>query len=113
MNPEHGVENGGRGFVHDEVRDHQLAVMKELATRYEVEGVELDFAAAPGGCPFCLNLDEAADHASLMTEFVGEVAEMVRGREGEPGQIGARIYPTEEMNRQCGLDVRTWLSEGW
>lgn len=26
--------------------------------------------------------------------------------------IGARIFPTEELNRQTGLDVDTWLREG-
>ena len=52
MDSEHAVANGGGGFMHHEVRDHQLAVLEELATEYEVEGVELDFAASPGGSPF-------------------------------------------------------------
>ena len=26
--------------------------------------------------------------------------------------IGARVYPTEELNLKTGLDVRTWLREG-
>ena len=112
MNPEHGVENDGRGFVHAEVRDHQLAILEELATRYDTDGVELDFAAAPGGCPFCLKLDEAADQAHLLTGFVRDVAAAVRGRPGGPGVVGARVYPTVELNQRAGQDVHTWLSEG-
>ena len=37
---------------------------------------------------------------------------MVRQRPGEAGHVGARVYPTEEMNLAQGLDVRTWLNEG-
>ena len=37
---------------------------------------------------------------------------MVRNRPGGPGQIGARIYPTLELNQKTGLDVQTWLREG-
>ena len=47
-----------------------------------------------------------------MTDFVRNVAEMVRNRPGGPGLIGARIYPTLELNRKTGLDVQTWLQEG-
>ena len=31
MAPEHALNTGGRGFVHPEVRDHQRAILKELA----------------------------------------------------------------------------------
>ena len=109
---EHAVANGGRGFVHAEVRDHQLAVLEELATAYPVEGVELDFAASPGGSPFWFRPEDAEAHTSVMTDFVRHVSERVRGRSGGPGQIGARVYPTEELNLRTGLDVSTWLREG-
>ena len=113
MNPEHNVAEGGRGFVHTEVRDHQHAIIEELATRYDAEGIELDFAASPGGCPFCLNPDEAPEHASLMTDFVRDASATVRGRPGQPGLLGARVYPTVELNQRAGLDVETWLAKGY
>ena len=112
MAPEHAVATGGRGFVHPEVRDHQFAALEELAKDYAVEGVELDFAASPGGSPFWLKWEDAAEYTPVMTDFVRKVAEMVRGRPGKPGEIGARVYPTEELNLKAGLDVRTWLREG-
>ena len=110
--PQYAVPAGGRGYVHPEVRDHQFAVLEELAKRYPVEGVELDFAAAPAGTSFWLKSEDAAEYTPVMTDFVRKVAEMVRSRPGEPGQIGARVYPTEEMNLKTGLDVQTWLAEG-
>ena len=112
MDPAHDVASGGRGFVNREVRDHQLAVLKELATEYATEGVELDFAAAPGGSSFWLRDEDVAENTPVMTEWVREVSSMVRGRPGEPGQVGARVYPTEEMCLGKGLDVRAWLKEG-
>ena len=112
MNPDHSVANGGRGFVHTEVGDHQRAVVEELATSYDTEAVELDFSAAPGGCAQCLNPDEAPEQASVLTDFVRDCAAAVRGRSGDPGLLGARIYPTPDLNRRAGLDVETWLAEG-
>jgi len=112
MDPDHSVSNGGRGFVHTEVSDHQRAVVEELATSYNTEAVELDFSAAPGGCPHCLNPDEAPEQSSVLTGFVRDCAATVRGRSGGPGLLGARVYPTPDLNRRAGLDVETWLTEG-
>jgi hypothetical protein len=112
MNPDHSVAKGGRGFLHPQVRDHQYAQLEELATRYAVDGVELDFAAAPGGDTFCLAPAEALEHASVLTDFVRDVAAMVRQRPGSPGQVGVRVYPSEELNERAGLEVATWLQEG-
>ena len=112
MDPAHDVATGGRGFMNAEMRDHNYAVLQELATDYSTEGVELDFAAAPGGSSFCFTPEDARDGAPVMTEWVRKVSGMVRGRPGGAGQVGARVYPTEAMNRAAGLDVGTWLNEG-
>ena len=111
MDPKFRVPEG-RGMAHQEVRDHQFAVLEELATAYEVEGVELDFAAAPGGMPLCLRPEDVEEYTPVLTDYVRRISGMVRGRAGKPGQVGARVYPTEAMCRERGLDVRTWLNEG-
>ena len=112
MNPNFRVPEGGRGMAHPEVRDHQFDILKELATEYDVEGVELDFAAAPGGMPMILRKEDAPEFTPVLTDYVAKISEMVRGRPGGAGQIGARVYPTESMNLAQGLDVRTWLKQG-
>jgi hypothetical protein len=109
LDARYALAQGGRGFVHPEVRAHQLGVLEELLTRYEVEGVELDFAAAPGGSAFWLRPEDAAEHAATMTGFVRQVAHLAQSR-GK--QVGARIYPTAELNLKTGLAVETWLQEG-
>jgi hypothetical protein len=106
------LAGGGRGYVHEEMRDHQFGVLEELATRYPTEGVELDFAATPGGGSYWFEVDDVEEHTPLMTDYIRRISQMVRQRPGQPGQVGARIYPTEELNLKTGLDVRAWLDEG-
>jgi hypothetical protein len=113
LDPKYKLNEGGRGYMHQEYRDHQFAVLKELAVDYPAEGVELDFAAPPGGSSYCFRREDAKEGTDILTEWVKTVVEMVRGRPGRPGEIGARVYPTLEMNEAAGLDVRTWLKEGF
>ena len=112
IDPAHEIANGGRGWMHAEVRDHQFAVMEELATEYATDGIELDLAAAPGGSSYCFRDEDLQEGTPLLTEWVRRVSAMARNRPGTAGQVGARVYPTEEINRAKGLDVRTWLREG-
>jgi len=111
MDPEHRLENGGGGLAHQEVRDHQFAVVEELVTEYATDGVELDFAL-PGGGPRVLRPGDVESHTPVLTEYVAMISEMVRSRKGGPGQVGVRVLPTEETNVEQGLDVRAWLREG-
>ena len=103
-----GLPNTRGDFAHAEVRDHQLAVLTELATDYSVEGLELDFAFSP----YHFMPDQAEKGVPVMTEYVKKISEMVRGRPGSPGQVGARVLPTEEMCLNGGLDVRAWMEQG-
>jgi hypothetical protein len=105
------VANGGKGLGEFEVRDYQFAVLRELATSYDTQGVELDLAA-PGGTAWFFPQGEGEDYAPVMTEYLGEIAAMVRGRPGAPGVVGVRVYPTEEMCLRHGLDVRAWFEAG-
>ena len=112
MNKKLQVPEGGRGIAHPEIRDHQFAVLEELATQYNVEGVELDFAAAPGGMPPLLRAEDVTEFTPVITDYIRKISKMVRSRSGKPGQLGARVYPTEQMCQKQGLDVQTWLREG-
>ncbi len=111
IDPAHKVPEG-RGFAHPEVRDHQGAVLKELATEYPTDGIELDFAAPPGGGPFPLRPEDVPEYTPVITEWVRSISETVHNRPGKPGIVGARVYPTEEMCLNNGFDVRTWLKQG-
>ena len=112
MDPTHMVSKGGRGLAHPEVRDYLHSVLEELITKYDIEGVELDFSAAPAAVDWFFRREEAAENTPLLTEFIREIAAMVRGRKNKPCLIGARVFPTEGINVERGLDVRGWLREG-
>ena len=112
MKKQYLLKEGGRGLAHQEVRDHQFQVLQELATEYDLEGVELDFAAAPGGMQQLLREEDVAEFTPVLTDYVKKISRMVRQRPGEAGHVGARVYPTESMNLAHGLDVRTWLKFG-
>ncbi len=102
----------GRGLAHQEVRDHQFAVLSELANDYATDGLELDFAAAPGGAPLLIRPDDAAEYTPVLTDHVRKIAEMTHNSSKGRKVLGARVYPTEAMNLKYGLDVQTWLKEG-
>ena len=105
-------EIGGRGLADAKARNDQFNVLQEIATQYPVEGLELDFASSPGGGPAYLRSEDVAEHTATLTEYIKSLSQMVRNRPGGPGQIGVRVYPTEEMNLAKGLDVREWLNDG-
>jgi hypothetical protein len=109
MDPAHNLANGGGGLAHVEVRAHIVEVVRELAVEYETDGIELDFAL-PGGAPNILRKEDVKATTPVLTDYVEELAELVRGQQG--GVVGARVLPTEAMNLAQGLDVRTWLERG-
>ncbi len=109
MNPKFKVTEGGRGLAHPELREHQFAVLEELVTRYGVDGIELDFAAAPGGMPPIVRKEEAKAFTPVLTEYTGRIARMARARRGKPCHVAARVYPAEAMCLAQGMDVRAWL----
>ena len=107
-----GFQAGGGGFQernadfsHQAVRDVRFAMIEELAN-YPVEGIEFDFAFTP----FYFKPSEIKDHTPLMTNYVRHLSEMIRSK-GKNRIVGARVFPTESMNRSLGLDVKTWLAE--
>ncbi len=113
MDPDHQLKSGGRGFVHPEVRDHQFAVLEELAKNYPVEGVELDLAAPPGGSSYYFREEDVEIYTPVMTQWVRKVSAMVRNRPGKSGQVGARVYPTEAINLAKGLRRAHLASRGF
>ena len=105
------VANGGRYFAEAEVRDHLAAIARELVLDYPSDGLELDFAIANGSRASFLQPDDVDEYTPVITEWVADLADAVRSRDGG-GTIGVRVFPVEELNLRQGLDVRTWLDEG-
>lgn len=111
MDPSLDTKTGGKGYVNKEVRDHVYEVLKELVTDYDTDGIELDFAAPPGGASFYFQPEDVPKNTELMTEWVKQVSEMARGANNTGKEIGARIYPTKAANEAAGLDVTNWIEQ--
>jgi len=98
------------------VRDQRVAVINDICTRYDVDGMELDFRRWP--MLFKPSLDNKPveqKHIAIMNNFIRRIRERMLGIETErkrPLLLAARVFDTEQLCLRMGLDVSTWLKEG-
>jgi len=89
-----------------EVREAELAVIEEIATRYPVAGVHLDFIRYMElrACGFDMR-------TQAISSFVHEAGERVRAH-GK--MLSAAVFPDYPAIADiCGQDWARWLREGW
>lgn len=107
---EWGVRTG-LDFARAEVRSHVAALVIDLFTRFETDGVELDFMRHPA----FFRVEEAYGSRHLMTDMLREIREKmdeVSEATGRELEILARVPPTLADSRRIGLDVETWIRQG-
>ena len=93
------------------VRDYYFAILQELCTNYDVDGVELDFQRFPR---FFHN-DRLDEGAKVMTAFVRRIKEMMEriGRQrGKSLKLCVRVPETLAKCEKAGLDVPGWDAAG-
>ena len=98
-------------YTLESVRRDKLAMIKEVVADYRADGIELDFTFRPR----YFRKSEVEENIPLMTAFVAEVKELVRGIGAEQGRevpVMARVHASREQNLDRGLDVEAWLDEG-
>ncbi len=94
-----------------EVRRYKLSILREIAERFDYDGISLDFARV---CPV-LPPGKAWANRDKMTDFMREfraITQEVARKRGRPLLVGARIPENLEGCRFDGLDIETWVSEG-
>ncbi len=108
-----GIAETALDYSHEAVRAHRLAILKELAENYDIDGVELDFTR--WGKFFAR--DEAPFKTAVMTDFVGQVRTMLDGaarrRGREPLVLGVQVQPSPYLCFLAGLDPKAWLERDW
>ncbi len=97
-------------FLHPQVRQERLSFVKELLTRYETDGLELNFVRTP---PFC-KFSQVGELAPILTRWLRDVRQVAQ--EAEESQqrrkrIYARIPASPEAWDAFGYDLRTWVGE--
>ncbi len=96
-----------------QVREHYLAILREMATNYDIDGLELDWMR------FCRHFPAGRqrEHLDDLTHFVHEVhlmlREVARDRGRERLILGHRVAATVEECLNIGCDVGTWAQRGY
>ena len=97
-------------FTFDEVRDFTFEVMKEVVSRFDVDGLDMTFRN-PGYFPF----PHGRERAHLMTRLMRRLRALLDDLSPSRGKrilLGARVFSTLEECLDMGLDVPTWIAEG-
>lgn len=102
-------------FSHPEVRQRKFEIIEEVASRYEVDGFELDFIRHPVFfSPTMQGKPVSADQVEVMTAFMRRIRKLTDGqaeRRGRPLLLAARVPDSFQRALNIGLDLKGWLQE--
>ncbi len=94
-------------YERKEVREHYLALIREMVERYEMDVMELDFMRLP---PFFPRGD-VEKYCGIMTDFMRQVDEVCHEADNNISVL-PRIPSTPANCRELGLDIEAWSKEG-
>ena len=92
------------------VRDHYFTILEELVTRYDVDGIELDF----NRCWILFHRQEIEAGIPVLTGFMRRLRDLLDrvGKErGKYLQFCIRSLDTVKHCRNYGMDVVAWANE--
>ena len=96
-----------------EVQAHYLGILREMATNYDIDGLELDWMR------FCRHFPAGhqREYLDVLTHFVHDVRIMLRDVARQKGRekliLGHRVAPTLDECLNIGCDVGTWAKKGY
>jgi hypothetical protein len=98
-------------YAHPEVRGHYRALIVETLTRYDVDGLELDFMREP----FLFSKGQEQQGRTLLTAWVREIRKLTdeaAERHGHEVKLGVRVPSSPETALGLGFDAPAWAREG-
>ena len=98
-------------YAHRQVREHKEAIIKEFVTRWDNDGVSLDFDRDP----WLFKEQGRAENAALLTGMIRRIRKLldfIADRRGRPLFLHVRVIPQIDTCMERGMDVRTWVEEG-
>lgn len=93
------------------VRERFLGLFDETLTRYDFDGLELDFSRAP---PF-FRPGEIIENIPTLTQFMRDTREIVkhhRASKARELRLIVRVPVGIGENLEAGIDTETWIREG-
>lgn len=105
----------GADFGWKVIRNMTFQVLEEMASNYDLDGLELDFWRHPPYFKtYAWGEPVTQTERDSITRLMRRVRRMAdaRGRErGRPLLIAVRVMDSPELNHDMGLDLVTWLRE--
>ena len=99
-----------------EVREKVFRILEDVATRYEVDGLELDFFRHPVYFqPQMTGEPVTQEHCDMMTGLLQRVRQMTEAvalERDRPMLIAVRAPDSLGFAKALGLDLAQWLEEG-
>lgn len=100
-------------YTHEEVRNKVFRIIEDVATRYDVDGIEYDFFRHPAYFkPQMLGEPVTQAHCDMMTGLLERIRTMtdeVAARRGRPMLISVRMPDAPDFAKAMGLDIEAWL----
>jgi len=92
------------------LREHKVALLRELATRYDLDGIQIDFARHVPVLPVGRQWELRGHITEFMRMTRRMLLEVARQR-GRPFLLAARVPQTLAGCRADGFDVKTWAEQ--
>jgi hypothetical protein len=105
------LQDGAPDYAQPAVYDHFMALVNEVAERYDLDGLEFDFTRhfwffRPG---------RTIEDQPVMNRFVRETREILKAQEqhlGHEVRLCAKVPSCERTSRWLGMDAVLWAREG-
>jgi len=110
---EDGSRDATLNYAVPEVQAHRLQILREMATNYDIDGLELDWMR------WCRHFPAGQQRAHLedLTHFVARVRamldEVATAMNRERMILGHRVPATLDESLEIGCDVKTWAQQGY
>ncbi|MBQ6914287.1 MAG: hypothetical protein IJQ65_01090, partial [Kiritimatiellae bacterium] len=103
--------DGALDYAHREVREYALSHLKEIAARWDVDGVELDWMRHG----LALRPNHERDDARFIDDFMRcarAIVDEIGQARGRPLKLSVRVPRTPFLARSLGFDAVGWAKEG-
>jgi len=108
-----GITPVALDYGFEEVREHRLAILREIVEDHDADGLSLNFMR--WGKYF--DRDFGREKTPIMTEFVGRIHAMLNEVADARGKdhliLGVRALSTIDESLGAGLDVAAWMKRGY
>jgi len=97
-------------FAVPEVRQYKVSVLREVAERYDLDGLNLDFGRHPPYLPD----GKQWEHREALTDFVRQVRLMLQDvsrKRGRPFLLSVRVADSVPGCHFDGFDIESWVRQ--